>query len=165
MSLYAVAIPTFLQTLKGLSGVLAKAEAHCETKKIPQDALLTARLFPDMFTLTRQVQNASDFAAKSAARLTGAEVPTYPDVEKSFAELQTRIATASDYVKSFDEKKFDGAENRDIVVPAGTRSFNFKGASYLASFALPNFFFHATTAYDILRHNGIEVGKRDFLGM
>lgn len=165
MSLYAVAVPTFLQTLKGLSTVLGKAEAHCEAKKIPQDALLTARLFPDMFTLTRQVQTTSDFAAKSSARLTGAEVPTYPDEEKSFAELQKRVATASDYVKAFTEKQFEGAETRDIVVPAGSRSLNFKGSAFLASFALPNFFFHAATAYDILRHNGIEIGKRDFLGM
>ncbi len=165
MSLHAVAVPTFLQTLKGLSTVLGKAEAHCEAKKIPQDVLLTARLFPDMFPLTRQVQSASDFAAKSAARLAGIDVPTYPDVEKSFAELKARVATASDYVSGFTEKQFEGAEAREIVVPAGSRSFNFKGASYLASFALPNFFFHATTAYDILRHNGIEVGKRDFLGM
>ena len=92
-------------------------------------------------------------------------MPTYPDVEKSFAELKQRIATASDYVKGFTEKQFEGAETREIVVPAGSRTFNFNGAYVLASFALPNFFFHATTAYDILRHNGVEVGKRDFLGM
>ena len=165
MSLHAVAVPTFLQTLKGLSTVLTKAEAHCEAKKIPQDALLTARLFPDMFTFTRQIQNAGDFAAKSTARLAGVEVPTYPDVEKSFAELKARIATASDYVSGFTEKQLEGAAARDIVVPAGSRNFEFKGPAFLASFALPNFFFHAATAYDILRHNGIEIGKRDFLGM
>jgi hypothetical protein len=165
MSLHAVAVPTFLQTLKGLSTVLAKAEAHCEARKISQEALLTARLFPDMFTLARQVQSASDFAAKSCARLAGADVPIYPDEERSLAELQKRVATASDYVKGFTEKQFEGAETRDIVVPAGSRTFNFKGAAFLASFALPDSFFHATTAYDILRHNGIEIGKRDFLGM
>ena len=165
MSLHAVVVPTFLQTLKGLSGVLAKAEAHCEAKKIPQEALLTARLFPDMFPLTRQVQSASDFAAKTCARLAGVEVPTYPDVEKSFADLKQRVATASDYVKGFTAKQFEGAETREIVVPAGSRSFNFNGDTLMANFAFPNFFFHATTAYDILRHNGVEVGKRDFLGM
>ena len=165
MSLHAVAVPTFLQTLKGLSTVLGKAQAHCEAKKIAEDALLTDRLFPDMFTLTRQVQSASDFAAKTCARLAGVDVPTYPDAEKSFADLMQRVATASDYVKAFTEKQFEGAETREIVVPAGSRSLTFNGASLLASFALPNFFFHATTAYDILRKNGVEIGKRDFLGM
>jgi hypothetical protein len=163
--LHAVAVPTFLQTLKGLTTVLGKAEAHCEAKKIPEEALLTARLYPDMFTLTRQVQSASDFAAKTAARLGNVEVPTYPDVEKSFADLKTRVATASSYVSGFTAKQFEGAETREIIVPAGQRSFTFNGASLLASFALPNFFFHAATAYDILRHSGVEVGKRDFLGM
>jgi uncharacterized protein len=165
MSLHAVAVPTFLQTLKALTIVLGKAEAHCEAKKIAPEALLTARLFPDMHPLSRQVQMASDFAAKTCARLAGIEVPTYPDVETTFAELKTRIATASDYVGGFTAKQFEGAETREIVVAAGPRSFTFNGASLLANFALPNFFFHATTAYDILRHNGVEVGKRDFLGM
>jgi hypothetical protein len=165
MSLHAVSVPTFLQTLKALATVLGKAEAHCESRKIPEEVLLTARLFPDMFPLTRQVQSASDFAAKTAARLAGVEVPTYPDVEKSFAELKARVATASGYVGGFTAKQFEGAETREIVVPAGSRSFTFNGASLLANFALPNFFFHATTAYDILRHNGVDIGKRDFLGM
>lgn len=165
MSLHAVVVPTFLQTLKGLSGVMSKAEAHCEAKKIAPEALLTARLFPDMFPLIRQVQSASDFAAKSCARLAGVEVPAYPDEEKSFAELRKRIETSSSYVRSFTEQQFEGAATRDIVIQAGPRTLNFKGAQFLASFALPNFYFHATTAYDILRHNGIEIGKRDFLGM
>ena len=165
MSLHAVVVPTFLQTLKGLSGILSKAEAHCEAKKIAPEALLTARLFPDMYPLTRQVQSAGDFAAKSCARLAGADVPTYPDGEKTFAELQKRIETATAYVRGFTEKQFEGAATREITITAGTRTLNFNGASFLASFALPNFFFHATTAYDILRHNGVEVGKRDFLGM
>jgi hypothetical protein len=163
MTLHAVVVPTFLQTLKGLSGVLTKAEAHCEAKKITPEALLTARLFPDMFPLTRQLQ--SDFAAKSCARLAGADVPSYPDEEKTFADLKKRIETASAYVKGFSEKQFEGAATREITISAGARTLNFNGASFLASFALPNFFFHATTAYDILRHNGVEVGKRDFLGM
>jgi uncharacterized protein len=165
MSLHAVVVPTFLQTLKALSAVLSKAEAHCEAKKIAPDALLTARLFPDMYPLTRQVQAACDSAAKSCARLAGVDVPTYPDEEKSFAELQKRIETVMNYVKGFTEKQFEGAATRDISMPAGPRTLNFKGAQFLASFALPNFYFHATTAYDILRHNGIELGKRDFLGM
>ena len=165
MSLHAVVVPTFLQTLKGLSGVLTKAEAHCEAKKIAPEALLTARLFPDMHPLTRQVQMASDFAAKSCARLAGVDVPAYPDEEKTFAELQKRIATATSYVKGITEKQFEGAAAREITITAGPRTLNFNGASYLASFGLPNFFFHASTAYDILRHSGVEVGKRDFLGM
>ena len=165
MSLHAVAVPTFLQTLKGLSTVIGKAEAHCEAKKIPQEALLVARLFPDMFTFTRQVQSASDFAAKTCARLANVEVPTFPDSEKSLAELKARVATTSDSISAFTAKQFEGAEGREIVVPAGSRSFTFNGITLLSNFAFPNFFFHATTAYDILRHNGIEIGKRDFLGM
>jgi hypothetical protein len=165
MSLHAVVVPAFLQTLKGLSGILGKAEAHCEAKKIQPEALLTARLFPDMFPFTRQVQSATDFAAKSCARLAGVEVPSYPDVEKSFADLKQRVATASDYVQGFTEKQFEGAATRELIVPAGSRSLTFNGASFLAGFAFPNFYFHATTAYDILRKNGVEVGKRDFLGM
>jgi hypothetical protein len=165
MSLHAVVVPAFLQTLKGLSGVLAKAEAHCEAKKIAPEALLTARLFPDMYPLTRQVQAACDGAAKACARLAGVDVPVHPDEEKSFAELQKRIETVSGYLKGFTEQQFEGAATRDISVPAGSRTLNFKGAQFLASFAFPNFYFHATTAYDILRHNGVEVGKRDFLGM
>jgi uncharacterized protein len=165
MSLHAVVVPAFLQTLKALSGVLAKAEAHCEAKKIAPEALLTARLFPDMYPLTRQVQAACDGAAKCCARLAGVDVPVYPDEEKSFAELQKRIETVSNYLKGFTEQQFEGAATKDISVPAGPRTLNFKGAQFLASFALPNFYFHATTAYDILRHNGIEIGKRDFLGM
>ena len=165
MSLHAVVVPAFLQTLKALSGVLTKAEAHCEARKIPPEALLTARLFPDMYPLTRQVQAACDAAAKCCARLAGVDVPTYPDDEKSFAELQKRIETVMNYVKGFTEKQFEGAATRDISISAGPRTLNFKGAQFLASFALPNFYFHAATAYDILRHNGIELGKRDFLGM
>jgi uncharacterized protein len=111
------------------------------------------------------VQAACDSAAKSCARLAGVDVPTYPDEEKSFAELQKRIETVMNYVKGFTEKQFEGAATRDISMPAGPRTLNFKGSQFLASFALPNFYFHATTAYDILRHNGIELGKRDFLGM
>jgi uncharacterized protein len=165
MSLHAVVVPAFLQTLKGLSDVLAKAEAHCEAKKIAPEALLSARLFPDMYPLTRQVQAACDAAARACARLAGVDVPAYPDEEKSFAELQKRIETVSSYLKGFTEQQFEGAATRDISVPAGPRTLNFKGAQFLATFAFPNFYFHATTAYDILRHNGIEIGKRDFLGM
>jgi uncharacterized protein len=165
MSLHAVVVPAFLQTLKALSGVLAKAEAHCEAKKIAPEALLTARLFPDMYPLTRQVQAACDGAAKSCARLAGVDIPVYPDEEKSFAELQKRIEAVSNYLKGFTEQQFEGAATKEVSVPAGSRTLNFTGAQFLASFALPNFYFHATTAYDILRHNGIEIGKRDFLGM
>ncbi len=151
MSLHAVAVPTFLQTLKGLSTVLGKAEAHCEAKKIAQDALLTARLFPDMFTLTRQVQSAGDFAAKTCARLAGVDVPTYPDVEKSFADLKQRVATASRLCQGFHREAVRGRRDARDHRAGRLAQLNFNGASLLASFALPNFFFHATTAYDILR--------------
>ena len=165
MSLHAIAVPTFLQTLKGLSTVIGKAEAHCEARKIAPEALLVARLYPDMFTFTRQVQTASDFAAKNCARLANVEVPSFPDTETSLAELKARVATVSSYVSGFTAKQFEGAEGREIVVPVGSRNLTFNGFTLLANFALPNFFFHATTAYDILRHNGVEIGKRDFLGM
>ena len=166
MSLHAVAVPTFQQTLKGLSTVIGKAEAHCEAKKIPQDALLVARLFPDMFTFTRQVQSASDFAAKTCARLANVEVPTTPDTEKSFEELQQRIAKTVDYVKSFKPAQFDGGDTREVTFPIGpSNTMTMKGQQYLLNFAFPNFYFHAATAHGILRHNGVEIGKRDFLGV
>lgn len=165
MSLHPIAVPAFLQILKGMSGALAKAEAHCEAKKIQPEALLNARLYPDMFTLTKQVQLAGDFAAKSCARLTGAEVPSYPDVEKSFAELIQRVATARDTVKGVTAAQFEGAETRMVTVPAGAQPITLPGLQFLTGFALPNFYFHAATAYGILRHNGVELGKRDFLGM
>lgn len=164
MSLYDATVPAFLQILGSLSGLLTKAEAHCNNKNINPDVLLGARLYPDMLPLTRQVQIACDFAAKSCARLTQSEVPTTPDTEKSFEELRQRLARTIEYVKSFKPTQFDGAETRDVSFAAGPTTMTLKGQQFLSNYALPNFYFHATTTHGILRHNGVEIGKRDFLG-
>ena len=166
MSFHDATVPAFLQILGGLSGLLRKAEAHCKAKNIQPDVLLTARLYPDMFPLTRQVQTACDFAAKTCARLTGSEVPSIPDTEKSFEELQQRIAMTIDYVKAFKPAQFEGGDTREVTFPIGQNNTRtLKGQQYLVGFAFPNFYFHAATAHGILRHNGVEIGKRDFLGV
>ena len=164
LSMHAVAVPTFLTTLGALSKILDKAAAHCEAKKIDPSALLTMRLAPDMLTFTKQVQLTSDFAKNTIGRLTG-EPPKFPDEEKSFAELKARIAKTVDYVKGFTPAQIDATEGKDVTFPIGPQqTMTLKGADYLIGFALPNFYFHASTAYDILRHCGVEIGKRDFLG-
>ena len=166
MSLYDTTVPAFLQILGGLNGLLTKAEAHCEAKKIQPEVLLNARLYPDMLPLTKQVQIACDFAAKSCARLTQSEVPVVPDTEKTFAELKARLAKTIDYVKTFKPAQFEGAEARDVTFPVGpNNTMTLKGQQFLSGYAFPNFYFHATTTHGILRHNGVEIGKRDFLGV
>jgi uncharacterized protein len=164
-SLYATTIPVFKQMLGGLKTVLGKAEAHVADKKIDPNALLQARLFPDMFTLTRQVQVACDFAKSVSARLAGVDVPSMADSEQTFADLQARINAVLAFMDSLDVARFDGAATREIVTQAGTpKEKRFTGQSYLLNYGLPHFFFHTTTAYDILRHNGVEVGKKDYIG-
>ena len=164
LSMHALAVPTFLNTLGALSKILDKAAAHCEAKKIDPTTLLTMRLYPDMFTFTKQVQLSCDFAKNTMGRLTG-EPPKFPDEEKSFAELKARIAKTVDYVKGFTPAQVDAAAAKDVTFPIGPQqTMTLKGAEYLVGVALPNFYFHATTAYDILRHCGVELGKRDFLG-
>lgn len=166
MSFYDSAVPAFLQTLGALSDILKKAEAHATARNIQPDALLTARLYPDMLPLSRQIQLACDFAMKTCARLTHGDVPAVPDTEKTFVELLARIAKAMDYVKSYTPAQFEGAEAKDVTFPAGpNNTMTLKGQQYLSHFALPNFYFHAATAHGILRHNGVEIGKRDFLGV
>jgi hypothetical protein len=166
MSLYDTTVPAFLQILGSLSGILDKAEAHCKAKNIQPDVLLGARLYPDMLPLTRQIQIASDFAGKSCARLAGTEVPTTPDTEKTFDELQQRLASTIDYVKAFKPAQFEGGESRDVEFPIGpTERMTLKGRQYLSNVAFPNFYFHAAIAHGILRHNGVQIGKRDFLGV
>jgi hypothetical protein len=166
MSFHDATVPAFLQILGSLESLLGKAEAHCKAKNIQPEVLLSARLYPDMFPLTRQIQTASDFAAKTCARLTGSEVPSVPDTEKTFEELRQRIAKTVDYVKAFKPAQFEGAEAKDITFPSGPgKTTTLKGQQYLSNFALPNFYFHAVTAHGILRHNGVEIGKRDFLGV
>lgn len=164
-SIYTTSIPVFKQMLGGLSEVLRKAEAHATEKKIDPNALLQARLFPDMFPLLRQVQVASDFAKSVSARLAGVEVPKLEDNEQTFADLQARITTVLGFIEGLDTAKFDEAATREIVTQAGTpKEKRFTGQSYLLNYGLPHFFFHTTTAYAILRHNGVEVGKKDYIG-
>jgi hypothetical protein len=164
-AIYISSIPVFTQMLGGLKSVLTKAETHAADKKIDPNALLQARLFPDMFTLLRQVQVASDFAKSVSARLAGVEVPKLEDNEQTFADLQARIDTVLSFVAGLDASKFDAAATREIVTQAGTpKEKRFTGQSYLLNYGLPHFFFHTTTAYAILRHNGVEVGKKDYIG-
>ena len=163
--IYTASIPVFKQMLGGLSGVLAKAEAHVAAKKIDPNALLQARLYPDMFPLLRQAQVASDFAKSVSARLAGVDVPKLADDEQTFADLQTRIATVLAFIEGLDASLFDEASTREIVTQAGTpKEKRFTGESYIFNYGLPHFFFHTTTAYAILRHNGVEVGKKDYIG-
>ena len=166
MSLYDAAVPAYLQMLNSLTGLLTKAEAHCAARKIDPSVLLGSRLFPDMLPLSKQVQLVSDFAAKGCARLTHSEVPSTPDTETSFAELKQRLAKTIDYVKSFKPEQFEGAESKDVTFPSGPdKTTTLKGQQFLSAFSLPNFYFHAATAHGILRHNGVEIGKRDFMGL
>jgi uncharacterized protein len=166
MSFYDATVPAFLQILGSLNGILNKAEAHCTAKGIQPDVLLGARLYPDMLPLSRQIQLACDFAGKTCARLAHVEVPTTPDTEKSFAELRQRIAKTIDYLKTFKPAQFEGSDSKDVTFPAGpTNSLTMKGQEFLNRAAFPNFYFHAAIAHGILRHNGVEIGKRDFLGV
>jgi hypothetical protein len=163
--IYTASIPVFKQMLGGLKTVLSKAEAHAVDKKIDPNALLQARLFPDMFPLLRQVQVASDFAKSVSARLAGVEVPKLADLEASFADLQTRLDTVLAFLDSLDPALFADAAAREIVTQAGTpKEKRFTGQSYLLNYGLPHFFFHTTTAYALLRHSGVEVGKKDYIG-
>lgn len=164
ISMYQSSVPVFTRMLTNLSAILGKAGEHAAARKIDPAVLLGARLFPDMFSLTRQVQVACDFAKGAAARLAGVEPPKFPDEEKSFDDLKARITKTIDYIKEFKANQIDGSEGRAISLPIGGQTYNFKGQGYLVNMVLPNFYFHLATAYDILRHNGIELGKRDFIG-
>jgi hypothetical protein len=163
LTMYEASVPVFRQMLASLSAVLAKAEAHAQDKKI-EPALLQARLFPDMFPLVRQVQVAADFAKGACARLAGVEVPRYDDNEATLAELQQRIAKTLAFIDSLPHDAIAASADRDITTSSGPNMRHFKGQAYLLHYALPNFYFHTTTAYAILRHNGVEIGKRDFIG-
>ncbi|MBP6597573.1 MAG: DUF1993 domain-containing protein [Arenimonas sp.] len=165
LSLHAASVPVFAQILGGLADVLAKAQAHAAERKIEPDALLQARLFPDMFPLVRQVQIACDFAKGVSARLADAEVPAWEDTERSFEDLQARIARTVSFMQSLDAAAFDGAATRSIVLRPGTpKERSLTGQAYLLAYGLPQFFFHVTTAYALLRHSGVEIGKRDYMG-
>ena len=164
ISMYQASAPRFARMLRNLSAILAKAQAHCEAKQLDPAALTTCRLFPDMFPLTRQVQIACDQAKGAVARLAGVEPPKHEDSEQTFPELQARIAKVLDYVESMKAAQIDGSETRDVVLKLRSGELKFKGVDYLFNHAYPNFYFHVTTAYDILRHNGVELGKKDFVG-
>ena len=164
-TLYTASVPVFKQLITALGHVLSKAEAHATDKKIDPNVLLQSRLYPDMFPLIRQVQIATDFAKSVPSRLAGIEVPAYDDSEQSFAELQTRIQNALALLDGLTAEQIEGKESLEIVLRAGTpKEKKLTGESYLLNYGLPQFFFHVTTAYAILRHNGVEVGKRDFMG-
>jgi hypothetical protein len=163
--MYKISVPIFVQFLTSLSAVIDKTAAHCEAKKIDPAALLSARFFPDMYPFARQVRAASDHAVNATARLAGVEPPALGNADGSFAELKDRLTKAIDFVKGFKASQVDGSEDKAIKItfPNGTTR-DFTGQSLLLNNALPNFYFHCTTAYDILRHCGVEVGKRDFMG-
>ena len=164
VSMFKVSVPIFVQFLTGLSSVLDKTAAHCEAKKIDPAALLTARLFPDMYPLARQVRAATDHAVNATARLAGVEPPSLGNSEATIPELKERIAKAIEFVKTFKAFQIDGTEDKAIKITFGSGvTRDFTGQSLLLGNALPNFYFHCTTAYDIVRHNGVEVGKRDFM--
>ena len=164
LSMFKASVPVFTRQLANLSAILHKAEAHAAARKIDPAVFINARLAPDMFPLSRQVQSASDSAKGCAARLAGVEIPSYADTETTFPELQARIAKTVAFLQSFGPELIDGSEERAIVLKLRGQETKFSGQYYLLNFALPNFFFHAVTAYDILRHNGVEIGKQDFLG-
>jgi hypothetical protein len=164
ISMYQASAPRLANSLKNLSAILDKAAAHAEAKKIDPAVLLQSRLYPDMLPLLRQVQIASDSAKGAVARLAGVEVPKYEDTEETIADLKQRLAKTIDFVSSLKPAQIDGSEDKDIHLKLGTREVDWKGMQYLLGFALPNFYFHVVTAYDILRHNGVEIGKRDFIG-
>jgi hypothetical protein len=162
--MYQASAPRFANMLRNLAALIEKADAHCAAKKIEPAALTAFRLYPDMFPFTRQVQIACDTAKGAVARLAGVEIPKHEDVEQSFAELKARIAKTIDFIESVPAAKIDGSEEREIVLPMRSGERRYKGMQYLLGFAYPNFYFHVTTAYDILRHNGVEIGKADFIG-
>jgi uncharacterized protein len=164
LSLYTISIPLFQQYLQALAAILDKAEAHAAAKKIDTAVLCATRLFPDMFALSRQVQIACDFAKNTSARLAGSEPAKFEDVEKTLPELKTRVEKTLAYLATLDAKRIDSMSGREIVFPVGPNKMKMVAELYVMHFALPNFFFHLTAAYAILRHCGIDIGKRDFMG-
>jgi len=165
ISMYRSTVPVLVRSLNNLAHILEKGQAHAEAKGIDPTVLVQSRLYPDMFPLAKQVQIASDIARRGTARLAGAEAPAMEDTETTFAELIDRVNKSVDYLKTFSAEQINGSEEKDVEVPIGRgESMTMQGWPFLTFFVLPNVYFHVTTAYDILRHNGVEVGKRDFLG-
>ena len=164
ISMYQASAPRFVNSLNNLSVLLDKAQAHCEARKIDPLVLAACRLYPDMLPFTRQIGIACDSAKGAVARLAGVEIPKHEDVEATFAELKARIAKTVAFIQTIKPAQVDGSEDRDIVLKLRAREVTYKGMQYLLGYALPNFYFHAVTAYAILRHNGVELGKSDYLG-
>lgn len=164
ISMYQLSVPIFSPLLANLKALLEKAATFSENKKIDPTVLAASRLFPDMLPLSKQVQIATDHAKGATARLAGVEPPVFEDNEKTLAELIARVQKTIDYVNTFQAAQIDGSEEREIVLKMGPRELKFIGHIYLQKFAIPNFYFHVTTGYNILRHNGVEIGKSDFLG-
>ena len=164
ISMYDVSVPIFTLTLSNLSVILDKAASHAEAKKIDPKVVPQARLIVDMLPLSAQVQIACDTAKGAAARLAGVEVPKHEDTEATLAELKARVAKTLDFIKTIKREQLQGSETREIVLQFPQTTLKFNGLNYLTNFVLPNFFFHVTMAYALLRKNGVDLGKRDFLG-
>jgi len=162
--MYQASVPLFVNILGNLSRILDRAQAHVDAKKLDPTALTDYRLFPDMLPMKSQVQIACDTAKGVVARLAGVEIPVHEDTEKSLAELKARIAKAVAFIQTVKPQQIDGTEDKEIVIKRGETEVRYTGMQFLLGRALPNFYFHVTTAYNILRHNGIEIGKRDYLG-
>jgi uncharacterized protein len=164
MTIYSASVPAFAQILRGLDSIITKASAYAEAKKIAPDVMLGLRLAPDMFGLARQVQIACDFAKNTSGRLAGVELPKFADDEKTFDELHARIAKTLSFIEGLPAASFKGAENKSIEFPMRGKPHVMQADAYLNTFALPNFYFHITAAYSILRANGLEIGKGDYMG-
>ena len=164
LSMFQASVPVFRHQIMALAKILAKAEEHANARKIDHGALIQCRLYPDMFPLARQVQIASDTAKSAAARLAGVEVPSWEDHETTFAQLRERCEKTDKYLATFKPEQIDGSEEREVVLKMREGQMTFTGQQYLLTFAIPNFYFHITTAYALLRQCGVEIGKRDFLG-
>jgi len=164
LSMYEASVPCFIRMLTSLDAILVKAQTHAAAKKIDPTVLLNSRLFPDMFPLLRQIQIATDHAKGAVSRLAGVEVPKFEDNEQTMDDIRARLAKTIAFVGSFEAAQIDGSEDDTITLKVGGQERSFNGMNYLLGFAQPNFYFHLVTAYDILRHNGVEIGKRDFMG-
>jgi hypothetical protein len=164
ISMYQASAPRFVNILRNLSAILDKAQAYADAKKIDSTVLASSRLYPDMFPMARQVQVACDTAKGAVARLAGVEIPKHEDTEQTIAELKARIAKTIDFIGTIKPAQIDGSEDKEVVLKLAGREAKFTGMQYLLGFAHPNFYFHVVTAYNILRHNGVEIGKRDYIG-
>jgi len=164
ISMYQISVPVFVRHLKGLAGCLKKAQALYADKKYDEATLLSYRFYPDMFNFVRQVQAATDHARKCCALLAGQEAPLYEDNEKSLADLSARVEKAIAYLNTLKPEQIDGSDDKSVTVKTRDRETKFKGSELLLNRSMPNFYFHTTTAYDIMRHNGVEIGKKDFMG-